>query len=156
MYIHGHTCTEIHEHVCTCLYHVQTRIYCFAISCPGWQDSRCAVLMRHSLHVADSCYLPWNEAYRHSLSLSSLLLLMRCWEGMPNERHFFTKKNIKQGFCSKILCLLCFMLSTCRFQFMTAHLFSCHFDFHVLVDFGFNISFPHIFSVLHPNSIKTS
>jgi len=37
-----------------------------------------SVLMRQDLHVADSSYLPWNEAYEHSLSLSSLLLLMPC------------------------------------------------------------------------------
>ncbi len=30
----------IHEHARTCLYHVQTRIYRFAISCPRWSDSR--------------------------------------------------------------------------------------------------------------------
>jgi len=37
-----------------------------------------SVLMRQDLHVADSSYLPWSEAYEHSLSLSSLLLLMPC------------------------------------------------------------------------------
>ncbi len=31
----------MHEHLCTCLYHVQTRMYRFANSCPGGQDSRC-------------------------------------------------------------------------------------------------------------------
>jgi hypothetical protein len=46
-----------------------------------------AVLMRQDLHVADSSYLPWNEAYKHSRTLSSHLLLMPCWEGKPNGRH---------------------------------------------------------------------
>ncbi len=73
-----------------------------------------AVLMRHNLHVVDHSYLQWNKACKHSLSLSSLLLLMCCWGGMPNELHFFTKNFIKQGFSSKKLCLHCFMLSACR------------------------------------------
>ncbi len=37
-----------------------------------------SVLIRHDLHVADS--LPWNKACKHSLSLSSLLVSMPCWE----------------------------------------------------------------------------
>ena len=32
-----------------------------------------SVSMRQDLHVADSSYLPWNEAYDHSLSLSHLI-----------------------------------------------------------------------------------
>ncbi len=52
MYVHAtyhyessctYTCSWIHKHVHTCLYHVQTRIYSFAISCPGCQDSRCCL-----------------------------------------------------------------------------------------------------------------
>ncbi len=39
---------------------------------------------------------------------------------------------------------------------MTTDLSSLHSNFHVLVVFCFNVSFPHIFSVLHPNSIETS
>jgi hypothetical protein len=39
---------------------------------------------------------------------------------------------------------------------MTTDLSLLDFDFHVSVDFGFNDSFPHIFSVLHLNSIETS
>ncbi len=45
MYIHNalhvHDFMKWSEHVHTCLYHVQTRMYCFANSCPGGQDSRC-------------------------------------------------------------------------------------------------------------------
>ncbi len=40
MYIHVHDCMKLSEHVHTCLYHVQTRMYRFANSCPGGQDSR--------------------------------------------------------------------------------------------------------------------
>ena len=40
-----------------------------------------SVLMRQDLRVADSSYLPWNEAYEHSLSLSSHLFLVPCYEG---------------------------------------------------------------------------
>jgi hypothetical protein len=48
------------------------------------------------------------------------------------------------------------MLSACRLEFMIYHLSSLDFDFHVSVEFGFNVLFPHIFSVLHCNSIETS
>ena len=115
-----------------------------------------SALMRQDLHVADSSYLPWNEAYAHSLSLSSLLLSMPCWEGKPNGRHFFAEIFIKSWFCSKKLCLLRCMLSACRLEFMIYHLSSLDFDFHMSVDFGFNVLFPHIFSVLHCTSIETS
>jgi hypothetical protein len=47
------------------------------------------VLMKQDLDVADSSYLPWSEAYKHSLSLSSLLLSMPCWEGKPYGRRFY-------------------------------------------------------------------
>ncbi len=40
MYIHLHDFMKQSEHVHTCLYHVQTRMYRFAQSCPGGQDSR--------------------------------------------------------------------------------------------------------------------
>ncbi len=50
-----------------------------------------AVLMRNNLHVADFSYLPWNEAYKHSLHLSSHFLLMPSLEGKPNGRHFSPK-----------------------------------------------------------------
>ena len=40
-----------------------------------------SVLMRQDLSVADSSYLPWNEAYEHSLSPSSHLFLVPCYEG---------------------------------------------------------------------------
>ncbi len=39
---------------------------------------------------------------------------------------------------------------------MKTHLSSLGIDFHVSVDFRFNVSFPHIFLALHPNSIETS
>ncbi len=35
MYIHVHEFMNLYIHVQTCLYHVQTRTYRFAISCPG-------------------------------------------------------------------------------------------------------------------------
>ena len=42
MYVHVCDFMNMCEHVHTCLYHVQTRMYRFAQSCPGGQDSRCA------------------------------------------------------------------------------------------------------------------
>ena len=112
--------------------------------------------MRQDLHVADSSYLPWNEAYEHSLSLSSLLFSMPCWEGETNERHFFAEMFIKRWFYSEKLCLLCCILSVYRLQIMIYFLSSLDFDFHIPVDFGLNVLFPHISSVLHWNSMETS
>ena len=55
-----------------------------------------SVLMRQDLRVADSSYLPWNEAYEHTLSLTSHLFLVPCYEGEPKERHFFAEMFIKR------------------------------------------------------------
>ena len=70
-----------------------------------------SVLMRQDLRVADSSYLSWNEAYEHSLSLSSPLFLVPIYEGKPNGRHFFADIFIKRWFCSKKSCRICGMLS---------------------------------------------
>ena len=115
-----------------------------------------SVPMRQDLNVADSSYLPWYEANEHSPSLSSLLLSMPCWEGEPNARQFFAEIFIKRRFCSKKLCLLCCILSVYRLQIMICNFFSPIFDFCIPVDFGLNVLFPQIFSVLHRNSIETS
>jgi hypothetical protein len=93
-------------------------------------------------NVADSSCLPGNEAYKHSLSLSSLLLSMPCWEGTPNGRHFFAEKFIKRWFCSKTLCLFCCMLSACRLASIICDLSSIGFDFHLHVDLGSTCLFP--------------
>ncbi len=53
-------------------------------------------------------------------------------------------------------CLLWFMPPEFGLSFMKTQLSSLDFDFHVSVDFCFNVSFPHISSVLHPSSIETS
>ncbi len=45
MYVHVCALMNMCEHVHTCLYHVQTRMYRFALSCPGGQDSRCRAAM---------------------------------------------------------------------------------------------------------------
>jgi hypothetical protein len=116
----------------------------------------CSFLMRQDLHVADSSYLLWNEAYEHCLTLVSHLLLMPCWEGKPNERHFFADIFIKQWFCSKHLCRICCMLSVYGLQFMISPSLSLGFNFHIQIDFGFNDLFSHIFSFLHHKSIETS
>ena len=115
-----------------------------------------SVLMRQDLHVADSSYLPWNEAYEHSLSLSSHLFLVPCYEDKPNERHFFADIFIKRWFCSKKSCRICCMLSEYGLQFMVSHAPSLGFEFHIQVDFGFNDLFSHNFSFLHHNSVETS
>ena len=81
---------------------------------------------------------------------------MPCWEGKPNARQFFAEISIKRRFCSKKLCLLCSILSVYRLQIMICHFFSPVFDFCIPIDFGLNVLFSHIFSVLHRNSIETS
>ena len=54
------------------------------------------------------------------------------------------------------MCLLCCILSVYGLQIMMYNSSSLDFDFHISVDFGLNVLFPHIFSVLHRNSIETS
>jgi hypothetical protein len=55
---------------------------------------------RQDQHVANSIFIACNEAYYHSLSLSgsSLLLSIPCWEGKPNGRRWAT---IRQFFSVK-------------------------------------------------------
>ncbi len=65
-----------------------------------------AVLMKQDLHATSNFYLPWNEAYKHSLSFSSHLFSMPCREGKNNWQHFFINFFIKRLFCLKTLCLL--------------------------------------------------
>ncbi len=43
MYIHVYNFMKLTEHVHTCLYNVQTRMYSFTQSCQGGQDSRCII-----------------------------------------------------------------------------------------------------------------
>ena len=38
---------------------------------------------------------------------------------------------------------------------MIYHMSSLAFDFHIPIDFGLNVLFPHIFSGLHRNSVET-
>ena len=81
-----------------------------------------SVLMRQDLRVADSSYLPWNEAYDHSLSLSSHLFVVPCYEGEPNELHFFADIFIKRWFCTEKSCRICCMLSESSWFPMRHHL----------------------------------
>jgi hypothetical protein len=108
------------------------------------------------VHLADSTYLPWNEANEHSLSLSSLLLLMPCRESKPDGRQFFAEILIKRLLCSTTLCLLCCMLPTRRLELMINSSSLICFIFHLIVLFGFNFLFPHILSVVQHNSIEKS
>jgi len=111
--------------------------------------------MRQDLHVAISSYLPWYEAYERSLALSSHLLLTPCGEGEPKQQQFLAEMFIKRRFWSKKMCRNCCMLSLDYLKFMIYHASSLGFDFHITVDFGSNVLFSHIFSVLHHNSIET-
>ena len=74
----------------------------------------------------------------------------------PNGRHFLAEIFIKQWFCSKLLCLLCCMLPTCRLEPMVSCLSLIDFNFQLPIDFGSNACFPHNFLVLHHNSMETS
>ncbi len=51
MYVHVCAFMNMCEHVHTCLYHVQTRMYRFAQACPGGQDSRWYVLVCTALYL---------------------------------------------------------------------------------------------------------
>ena len=124
-------------------------------TCDPTDEVFSSVLMRQDLHLADSSYLPWYEAYERSLSLSSHFLLMPCWEGEPKQRQFSDEMFIKTWFCSKKMCLHCCMLSWYWLEFMIYHVSSLGFDFYIPIDFGLNVLFPHIFSALHRYSIET-
>ena len=114
-----------------------------------------SVLMRQDLLVANSSYLPWDEAYERSLALSSHLLLKPCWEGEPKQQQFLAEMFIKRQFWSEKMCRHCFMLSLDYIKFMIYPASSLGFEIHITVDFGLNVLFSHIFSVLHHNSIET-
>ncbi len=124
-------------------------------TCDPTDEVFSSVLMRQDLLVADSSYLPWYEAYERSLALSSHLLLTPCGEGEPKQQQFLAEMFIKRRFWSKKMCRYCCMLSLYWLQFMIYHASSLGFDFHIPIDFGLNVLFSHIFSVLHHNSIET-
>ena len=124
-------------------------------TCDPSDEVFCSVLMRKDLLVADSSYLPWYEAYERSLDLSLHLLLAPCGEGKPKQQQCLAEMFIKKLFWSKKMCLYCCMLSWYWLQFMIYHASSLKFDFHIPVDFGTNVLFSRIFSVLHHNSIET-
>ncbi len=62
MYVHVQVCAFMNmcEHVHTCLYHVQTRMYRFAQSCPGGQDSRWPVWTRYILVTTQAGH--WHDS----------------------------------------------------------------------------------------------
>ncbi len=64
-------------------------------TCDPTNGLSAAVLIRQDLHVADGSYFSCDEAYKHSVTLSSHLLSMPCWEGKPNGRQFFAEIFIK-------------------------------------------------------------
>ena len=87
-------------------------------TCDPTSEVFCSVLMRQDLHVADSSYLPWYEAYERSLDLSSHLLLTPCGEGEPKQQQFLAEMFIKRRFWSKKICRNCFILSWYCLQFI--------------------------------------
>ncbi len=104
--------------------------------------------MRQDLLVADNIHLPWNEAFYHCLSLS-FLICYQSLEGkaIPMGDTFFAKMFIRTWFLSKTLCLLYCMLPACKVELIVYRPSSIGFNFPLL--FGFNVIFPHIFTVLH-------
>ena len=92
----------------------------------------------------------------NTLCLTHLIWFWPCYEGEPNELHFFADIFIKRRFCSKKSCRICCMLSEFGLQFMISHAPSLGFEFHIQVDFEFNDLFSHIFSFLYHNSVETS
>jgi hypothetical protein len=68
-----------------------------------------SALMRQDLLVADSIYLPWNEAYWQFLSVP-------CWEQKPNGRHFRSEISLKVDSGRNCCVLRCCMLHACRFR----------------------------------------
>ena len=132
----------------------ENRAKCYWM-CDPTDEVFSSVLMRQDLHVADSSYLPYYEAYERSLALSSHLLLTPCGEGEPKQQHFLAVMFIKRRFWSKQMCRHCCMLSWYCLQFMIYHASSLGVYFHIHIAFGSNVLFSHIFSVLHHNSMET-
>jgi hypothetical protein len=60
-----------------------------------------AVLMRNDVHVADCSYLPWNEAYKHSLPLPSHLLSMLAGKASPMGNSFSPKFSLNKDYVRK-------------------------------------------------------
>ncbi len=54
------------------------------------------ILTSDTLILADSSYLPSDEAYRQCLSLPCYRLSTPCYECKPNARHFFDKFSLKR------------------------------------------------------------
>ena len=89
-------------------------------TCDPNEEVFSSVLTRQDsdLLVADSSYQRWYEACKRSLSLGLYLLLMPCWEGEPKQQQFFAEMFIKRWFCSKKMCLHCWMMSVYWLKFM--------------------------------------
>ena len=109
------------------------------------------ILTSHILILADSSYLPSDEAYRQHLSLPWHRLSTPCYECKPNARHFFDKNFIKAWFCWGEVCLFCHMTSVDGLETMIHHTPSIICDFHFPVDYRLDFLFPHIFWFLHQN-----
>ena len=62
MYVHVCDFMNMSEHVHSCLYHLQTRMYRFAQSChcPGGQDSRCQCIGGGKVPSPDAQRFIWN------------------------------------------------------------------------------------------------
>jgi hypothetical protein len=107
-------------------------------------------LTSHILILADSSYLPMDEAYTKPVS-PICRLSTPCYECKPKVRHFFDKVFIKAWFCWGWICLFCHMTSVGGLEIMVQHTPSIICDFHLPVDFSLDILFPCIFWFLHQN-----
>ncbi len=123
-----------------------------------------------SIYLVYTWYIPEKKfcGFQMDMKLMNALCLSHhifywCLAGKASpstgkQRHFLDELFIKTWFCSKKMCLHCCMLSWFWLQFMIYHVSSlAKFWFSQAWDFGLNVLqvFPHIFSVLHRNSVET-
>ena len=93
--------------------------------------------------------------------LNALILIRQVHDANPAQAspssNNFSRKCLLNDDSARRKCV--YIVACClyaRLQFMIYHVSSLGFDFHIPVDFGLNVLFPHNFSVLPRNSIETS
>ncbi len=99
------------------------------------------VLTSHILTLADSSYLPSDEAYRQRISLPCDRLSTPCY---PMRSIFSPKFSLKRDSVYSVTYVG-------RLEIMVHHTPSIICDFHFAVDSRLHILFPHIFWNLHQN-----
>ncbi len=104
MYIHVHDSMKRSEHVHTCLYHVQTRMYRFAQSCPGGQGSRYFQPVPKAyrkwcvkFQMTPSVRTGFPAVIKHSLSQHLKCLKSKTWNDLTSANLFFLGRRMRSA-----------------------------------------------------------